>query len=402
MDAAQSLYFSTHGSLSSTCQCGCGKATEWNYKTGKPYKVSPDPTCRKRLYERAEKNMQAARHTSVHSLLNDMEHQKEMQAHRPTYGKYKFPDGGEVEYLSNPEKNFLQFCDVVMDFTSNMILPSPEVFTYHDPNAGVDRKYIPDYYLPDYNLIIEIKDGGKAENTNPAYIKETKYKVALKDDVMRKQTKYNYIRINGANYGPFVETLYQIVHVQAPDKKPHKTVIVVTESACIDIDEMVALTAPEVPQPGTKYYLMVGKMPGTNLHTVTAISRSRIFANWYASDMVKQTLRYTNYQDPLIRTDNCEFYQYCGTDDFGPAYSIIEQLATAESEQWDILEILYTFGIFFDNGRDIYNNLNRRTMFSPVNINDIVKDVTPVEPELFTNQNDGSEQPSSEPHESAD
>ena len=61
MDAAQWLYYSTHGTIMGKCCCGCGRDTEWNYKTGKPYKVSSNPECKKRLYAQAEKNMQKAR-----------------------------------------------------------------------------------------------------------------------------------------------------------------------------------------------------------------------------------------------------------------------------------------------------------------------------------------------------
>ena len=234
MDAAQALYASTHqGSIHGKCQCGCGKDTEWNYKTGKPYKLSNDPECRKRLYAVAEQNMMKARGVHVHTILHDMKHQKEMQTHRPTYGHYTFSDGGSVDYLSALEKNFLVFCDKVMEFTSNMFAPCPEAFEYYDPETQTTRQYMPDYYLPDYNLIVEIKDGGKKHNTNPAYMKETGYKVPLKDEVMKAQKKYNYIRISGANYSAFVELLYEIVHNQS-DKitKTKNNFVIITESAC--------------------------------------------------------------------------------------------------------------------------------------------------------------------------
>ena len=53
MDACQELYYATHKTLHGKCQCGCGRDTEWNYKTGKPYKVSTNPECRKRLRAQA-------------------------------------------------------------------------------------------------------------------------------------------------------------------------------------------------------------------------------------------------------------------------------------------------------------------------------------------------------------
>ena len=38
MDAAQALYFSTHGTIHGACMV-CGSPTEWCDHTGKPYKV---------------------------------------------------------------------------------------------------------------------------------------------------------------------------------------------------------------------------------------------------------------------------------------------------------------------------------------------------------------------------
>ena len=252
MDAAQERYYATHKTLHGKCQCGCGRDTEWNYKTGKPYKVSTNPECRKRL--RAQALVNHRKVYGVDTLLNDMEHQKEMQHNRPTAGQYQFPDGGKVPYLSKLEEGFLRFCDQMMEFSSNMIQESPEIFTYTDPKDKKRHQYIPDYYLPDYNLLVEIKDGGEHPNTNPAFIKETKYKVALKDDVMRKQKKYNYIKIVDGKYGPFMELLYQITHKDIKTyQQPAGNFIVITEAAMTDPDEAVDLTQT-VDYRDSKYY----------------------------------------------------------------------------------------------------------------------------------------------------
>lgn len=239
MDAPQSLYYSTHGTLNGHCMCGCNNPTEWNYQTGKPHKVSSDPKCRERLRALANKNM--IKEYGTTTLLNDMEHQRKMQKNRPTSGEYIFEDGGRVSFLSKPEEAFLKFCDQIMEIKSWGIQVSPETFSYWDPQSQKKRQYDPDFYLPDYNLLVEIKDGGKHTNTNPEFIKETKYKVALKDAVMKKQTKYNFIKITDNNFGPFVELLYQIVHKQGPEdyKKPTKTLVVITEAACTDLDDQM-------------------------------------------------------------------------------------------------------------------------------------------------------------------
>lgn len=262
MDACQELYYATHKTLHGKCQCGCGRDTEWNYKTGKPYKVSPNPECRKRL--RAQALVNHRKVYGVNTLLNDMEHQKEMQHNRPTAGQYQFLDGGKVPYLSKLEEGFLRFCDQMMEFRSNMVQESPEIFTYTDPKDKKRHQYIPDYYLPDYNLLVEIKDGGEHPNTNPAFIKETKYKVALKDDVMRKQKKYNYIKIVDGKYGPFMELLYQITHKDVKTyQQPAGNFIVITEAAMTDPDEAVDLTQA-VDYRDSKYYPYLANAPEEN------------------------------------------------------------------------------------------------------------------------------------------
>lgn len=259
MDACQELYYATHKTLHGKCQCGCGRDTEWNYKTGKPYKVSTNPECRKRL--RAQALVNHRKVYGVDTLLNDMEHQKDMQRNRPTAGQYVFSDGGKVPYLSKLEEGFLRFCDQMMEFTSNMVQESPEIFTYADPKDKKRHQYIPDYYLPDYNLLIEIKDGGEHPNTNPAFIKETKYKVALKDDVMRKQKKYNYIKIVDGKYGPFMELLYQITRKDIETyQRPAGNFIVITEAAMVDPDEQVDLTQA-VDFRNSKYYPYIVAVP---------------------------------------------------------------------------------------------------------------------------------------------
>lgn len=364
MDAPQALYYSTHGTLKGQCMCGCGRETEWNPKTGKPFKVSSNPECRKRLREAALKN-----HVKVYgkeTLLNDMEHQKEMQKHRPTAGKYQFKDGGYVDYLSKPEKNFLQFCDKIMDLSSNMIQSSPETFAYYDPVTKTNRQYDPDYYLPDYNLIVEIKDGGSHTNTNPAFIKETKYKVALKDEVMRKQTKYNYIKIVDQSYGPFVELLYKIVsedYDTDPKNKAHKYTVI-TEAACKDAED-VDLSVEKEEMKGTAY-LVVGRMKGTNMVKFVGLSESSGFERIYLTDFITTTLRETDHDDPVFTDTEVTVYKYCGDKEpMKEFFSMVIRLALSNQKDtiWNIIDLMSKFGIFYADHKGLENNKNKKMDF---------------------------------------
>ena len=364
MDAPQALYYSTHGTLKGQCMCGCGRETEWNPKTGKPFKVSSNSECRKRLREAALKN-----HVKVYgkeTLLNDMEHQKEMQKHRPTAGKYQFKDGGYVDYLSKPEKNFLQFCDKIMDLSSNMIQSSPETFTYYDPVTKTNRQYDPDYYLPDYNLIVEIKDGGSHTNTNPAFVKETKYKVALKDEVMRKQTKYNYIKIVDQSYGPFVELLYKIVsedYDTDPKNKAHKYTVI-TEAACKDAED-VDLSVEKEEMKGTAY-LVIGRMKGTDIVKFVGLSESSEFERIYLTDFMTTSLRETDRDDPIFDNTEVTVYKYCGDkESMKEFFSMVIRLALSNQKDiiWNIIDLMSKFNIFYADHKGLENNKNKKMDF---------------------------------------
>lgn len=344
MDAAQALYFSTHGTLKGKCMCGCGQDTEWNYKTGKPYKVSNNPQCRERLRRQAVTNHKKIYGTET--LLNNMEHQREMQKNRPTAGKYKFSDGGEVGYLSSLEQNFLQFCDKVMEFTSNMVQESPETFTYKDPNDGKEHQYIPDYYLPDYNLLVEIKDGGENPNTNPAFIKETKYKVALKDEVMRKQNRYNYIKIVDKKYGPFMEILYKISRSETDYKSPGRTIAVITEHALMDVEESLNMNVFDYNSGG---YLLVVKPSNSDIVIGVGLSQCPQLTDMAYTDYTLNTIDIVDAQN-LMTSNDTQLYKFAeGTNkDLTKVHEVLDQIVNGEfGNVWDILAILAEHEIWF-------------------------------------------------------
>lgn len=304
MDAYQALYYSTHGTINGTCMCGCGKPTEWNYKTGKPYKVSPDPECRKRIAAQAD-----ARNIRVYGkpkLLDDMNHQKDMLKHRKIAGVYTFSDGGKVSYVAKLEQNFLWFNDTIMEFTSNMILEDDKhgiEIPYYDEQDKTWRTYIPDFYLPDYNAIIEIK----SSNSNPAYVKETKYKEKYKEAAVKKQRKYNYIKIVDAKYGPYVEFLADIVRA-GKDKmsSKHQDVFVITESACGINDDIPMY---ETVFPGL--HVIVTRDPFFHQVKSLAISESSTCGKVYLANSSK--LVETTLQDAEFDDDEFELYRYCGS-----------------------------------------------------------------------------------------
>lgn len=345
MTPAQILYYSTHGTIKGVCMCGCGKETEWNYKTGKPYKLSNDPKCRERVYNAASKNYKAVHGISRGEAMKSAEEQKKMQEHRPTAGKYKFADGGELSYLSKLELSFLKFVDTVMELPSKCIMEAPQSFKYFDEQSKTERLYMPDFYMPDYNLIVEIKEGGEHPNTNQAYIEETKYKEKYKDRAMKLQNEFNFIKVVDNKFGPFVETLYNIVQTksQVTDKKK-STVIVITESACTDIDDEFNIMKNEEYK---NMYVIESVNPVTHITERISISPSRTLSNIYT--VIGGKLSSVNFSESVYDNTIQNIYQYIGSDD----------------KKNNLMNIVA-------NHADIQlDNMNEMSMYNYLNMNDI-------------------------------
>ena len=218
-------------------------------------------------------------------------------------------------------------------------------------NLTKDKKthlYIPDYWMPSYNLMVEIKDGGEKPNTNPAFLKETRYKVYLKDEVMRKQTKYNYIRISGKNYGPFVETLYNITHSE--DDKKQNPIITITESIQIDptVEEAVH---------GDRVHMLIRYESGMPVGIGLTDMESK--SNWYLSDMLIGALRESSSYEAQYQDSNYKLYKYIGDQN-----RMVETFQDIRmGKEWYIPIILQEHGIYMDDGTGLRNNIHRRCDF---------------------------------------
>lgn len=363
MTPEQAIYYGSHGTIHGVCMCGCGKETDWNYKTGKPYKLSNDPECKKRVYQKADQNYRRVNGESRGTTLStNMRVQKEMQEHRPTAGKYRFKDGGELSYLSKLELNFLRFADTILELPSRMVMDCPFTFKYFDPNDNVYRTYMPDYWLPDYNLLVEIKEGGNHPNTNPAYLKETKYKEKLKDDLMRSQSDYNYIKIVDANYGPLMETLFNIVeNKRNPDPKKKKAVIVITESAC-NIDDTPTIFESSFPG----MHVLIGRDSMLGMLHHVAITESPNMLKVYLAD--GNMINETTLSDSRFDSDDITVYKYVGnkqneTDVLKMVIREADESLGEASAIVHLFELLTENGIFYQFDRTLNNNNHRRSDF---------------------------------------
>ncbi len=201
--AAQYNYFLKTGKEFGNCIICRGK-TMWNDETNKYKRFCNDPRCKEKYKDEFKKRM-IGKYGKV-SLLNDPEHQKKMLANRSISGKYTWSDGGIVPYTGSYELDFLRFLDNGLNYSSDDIMaPSPH--TYYYIFDGLEKFYIPDFFIPSLNLEIEIKDGGDNPNNHHKIQNVDKKKEELKDNVLMSQREFSYIKITNKRYDNFFEFL---------------------------------------------------------------------------------------------------------------------------------------------------------------------------------------------------
>jgi len=197
----QFLYYCITGKTHGKC-IQCGKDTTWNEANGKYNRFCNNPKC-KQEYTKIAKQRMIDKYGKAH-LLNDPNMQRKMLKNKSISGSYKFSNkSGYVDYVGTYEKDFLYTMDHIMGFSAKDIMgPSPHNYIYM--YEGKAHVYIPDFYIPNYNLEIEIKTD---ENMHHKIQAVDKVKEKLKDEVMSKNPSVNYFKILDKDYTEFFKYL---------------------------------------------------------------------------------------------------------------------------------------------------------------------------------------------------
>lgn len=220
---AKYFFFSNHGRTTGKCRI-CKKDTKFNEVTGKPEIMCTNKKCHDIYRQNFVNNMMNKHGKST--LLNDPEMQKKMLSNRSITKKYKWSDGTEKICVGSYEYDFAQFLDTFMNFDSNDVMfPAPMVIEY-EYNGG-KHFYIPDVFIGSLNLIVEIKDGSNNPNTRPGMVAVDKVKEKAKEDAIKKQGKYNYVKVPNKEYGIFIETLLKLKEQENVGNENEKIVPVV-------------------------------------------------------------------------------------------------------------------------------------------------------------------------------
>ena len=184
----------------------CGGVTDWNEDKKRYERLCNNPACKKKYVKMTEDRLKKARGVTKKEMMNDPKHQDEMLRNRSISGTYKFEDGGRINYVGSYEKNFLEFMDKFLHVQSTDIQsPGPTVEYIFE---GKKHFWITDFYYIPYNLVFDIKDGGK--NPNKRDMAEYRAKQYYKEKAIKDQGEYNYIRLTDNQFDQLIEIMIDL------------------------------------------------------------------------------------------------------------------------------------------------------------------------------------------------
>lgn len=183
----------------------CKKNTKWNEPANRYDRICSD-ACTKVYKNDVINKRMLDKYGKIH-LLNDPEQQKKMLEGRKISGKHKFKDGGIKSYVGSYEKNLLEFMDKVLEIPSKDILTPGPIFYYEF--KGEKLAWITDMLYIPFNLVFDVKDGGKNKNTHPD-MKEYRDKQIEKEKAIVQSKQYNYIRLTDNNFQQLLEIMMDI------------------------------------------------------------------------------------------------------------------------------------------------------------------------------------------------
>ena len=184
----------------------CGKETDWNEDKCRYERICNDPKCKKEYIKMTEERLKKARGVTKKEMLSNPDFQNKMLKGRSISGTYKFSDGGKLEYVGSYEKNFLEFMDKFLKVQSSDIqAPGPTIEYYYN---GKKHFWITDYYYIPYNLVLDVKDGGK--NPNKREMPEYRAKQRAKEKAITQSGMYNYIRLTDNQFDQLIEIMLDL------------------------------------------------------------------------------------------------------------------------------------------------------------------------------------------------
>lgn len=272
----------------------CGGATDWDEHKGRYNFLCNKKSCHdawvqhmhEMMGDKEGSNRPTASKEGLEKMLNA----------RKISGKYKFKDGGEKSYVGSYEKETLKFMDQVLEVKSEDVMTPGPVLEYQ--YEGKKHYYIPDIMYIPYNLIIEVKDGGKNPNNNKA-MSEVRKRSLAKEKFIIDHTDYNYLKLTDKDFSQLLYVFADLKMHMIEDNK--ERVIHVNENTDIvneskPITDKICQLLQEISQKDKRSNKVLAPIFIINTYTGTAMGRvMKDFLNMQYSHALIST-------DPELKT----------------------------------------------------------------------------------------------------
>ena len=218
----------------------CGKESPWNEDKARYDRFCSDK-CKKEYEKIAAERLKRVRGTTKEEMLKDIEYQNNvMLANRKISGKYKFQDGTIRTYVGSYELKFLEFMDKFFNVKSEDLETPGPIIEYK--YRGETHKWITDAYYAPYNLVFDIKDGG--DNPNKAIVDRERQ--TCKENAIKKQGKYNYIRLTDNKFEQLIELMLELKELYIENNGEYTPIVRINESTILEEGKKAKDLGPKV------------------------------------------------------------------------------------------------------------------------------------------------------------
>lgn len=184
----------------------CRGEAGWNEDKKRYERICNNPECREEYIKMTDARLKNKKGITKKEMLSDPNFQDKMLKSRSISGTYVFEDNGKIPYVGSYEKNFLEFMDKFLHVKSlDIQAPGPTIEYYYN---GKKHFWITDFYYVPYNLVLDIKDGGK--NPNKRDMPEYRAKQSAKEKAIIKDGKYNYLRLTDNQFDQLLDIFIEL------------------------------------------------------------------------------------------------------------------------------------------------------------------------------------------------
>lgn len=196
-------YFSDNDHLDRGGRCIiCGSITLFNVLTRKYARLDKE-SCKEIYINQFKERMK-----NVHGreyFTQDPDAQRKMLNNRELTSDYEFK-GFKFKTVGNYEIDFLDFMFKILKCNPTDLIECPFHINYEVD--GVKKFYIPDFYIPSLNLVVEIKSSKSAYADRDRKTEEAKRLAGIK--YMKEHNGYYFYLID-KNYKEFLDYLRNII-----------------------------------------------------------------------------------------------------------------------------------------------------------------------------------------------